>query len=435
MTGYSSRAFRGTAALAMAAALAGCTTGQVGVGPPVSSAAAGSFTLKFGVGTATIGTTLGKSIIGLNVTATFRQSNAQNATATNTPTLTGPATFKINNAPFHSITGITPGALEAAAAQAQQGNPYVPPTNALFATEFGVFGDGMDQLNLIDTQAFAIAFPGSIGYGFDGCGPQLDGTGPTSNGQTEGFEYTPMPKQVSLPCPGGGLGIPGVVQQSYYGGPPAWPAPQGYGQPTGFIGFPLGFLDFDDVTPVAGTYSLDVAYSINATATQYAHADATARLANVAPLAGFTTPVVSPQSDGSGLVTVNVPPGVTEALVMVVATACQLDPTTGVTLAPRHFSLLTRQIGPQSLLLSSKLGPPDSSGNPTDTFCTAADDQKPNASSNHSFTVSAVGFDYPAFEASYPQSTTPGPTIANAAGQADVTTSAPVTSDYSLTSP
>jgi len=31
--------------------------------------------------------------------------------------------------------------------------------------------------------------------------------------------------------------------------------------------------------------------------------------------------------------------------------------------------------------------------------------------------------------------TTPGPTIANAAGQADVTTSAPVTSDYSLTSP
>jgi len=43
--------------------------------------------------------------------------------------------------------------------------------------------------------------------------------------------------------------------------------------------------------------------------------------------------------------------------------------------------------------------------------------------------------DYPAFEASYPQSTTPGPTIANAAGQADVTTSAPVTSDYSLTSP
>ena len=192
-------------------------------------------------------------------------------------------------------------------------------------------------------------------------------------------------------------------------------------------------MDFDDVKPVAGTYKLDVAYSINADASAYAHVDASTTLASVAPLAGFGTPVLVPQNDGSGLVTVNVPAAVTEAVILINDDACQLLPN-GLT-SQRYFALLTRQTGPQTLLISSKLGPPDASGKQTDTFCTAADDALPNASTNHRAIVSAVGFDYPAFEASYPQSTTPSPIVANAAGRADITTSAPGGVDYRLGTP
>jgi hypothetical protein len=45
---------------------------------------------------------------------------------------------------------------------------------------------------------------------------------------------------------------------------------------------------------------------------------------------------------------------------------------------------------------------------------------------NISSIVAAVGFDYPAYESSYPFSTSAAPTISNARGQADVTTSYPL---------
>ena len=420
---------RATLTCAVVALLAGCSTGQVGVSPQVSSASSATvFTLKFAVGTATMQSASGASVIGLNTVATFRQPNAQNATASNTPTLSGPASF----AGMHSITGITPGQLAAAAANAASGIAYKPAADQIFGTAMGVYGDGFDQLNLIDIQTYAQAFPSLAGFGYDGCAPSLnDGVGQTVNGQTQGFEYTPVPLQVAEPCPQGVSPI--VPQTAYYGGPPAWPSPQGYGLPTGFVGYPLGFTDYADVKPVAGVYRLDVAYSTNGIATAYAHVDASAKLANVTPLPALAAPVVVPQNDGSGLVSINVPAGVTEAIVLVNDDSCQLQ-TSGIA-TQRYFALLTRQIGPQTLLLSSKLGPPDATGKPTDTFCTAADDALPNASTNHRLTASAVGFDYPAFEASYPQSKTPSPTIANALGQADVTTAAPVGVDYVLGTP
>jgi hypothetical protein len=410
--------------------LAGCTTGQVGVGPQPASGASSSFVLKFAVGTATIGTTLGTSVVGFNAVATFRQANAQNATAANTPTLSGPASF----AGMHSITGITPGQLAAAAATAaQNGVPFAPARDQLLGVKMGVFGDGFDQLNLVDIQTYDAAFPGSQGFGFDTCGPLLDGTGETTNGQTQGFEYTAIPLQVTLPCAEAGQGVPGIVRQAYYAGAPAWPSPQGYGLPTGFVGYPLGFTDFDDVKPVPGTYHLDVAYSVNAQASAYAHVAANATLTKITPLPAFATPIVAPQPDGSALVTLSVPAGASEAVVLIDDDSCQLS--AGGLTTQRYFALLTRQSGPQTLLLSAKLGPPDSSGNPTDTFCTAADDALPNASSNHHYVVSAVGFDYPAYEASYPMSTTPSPVVGNALGQADVTTSAPADVDYALGAP
>jgi hypothetical protein len=408
--------------------VAGCSTGQVGVGPSATVASSSNFTLKFAVGTATIATTTGSSI-GLNTVATFRQSDGQNATAANTPTLSAPTSFPASLGGMRSITGITPGQLSGGAALVQSGGKYQPPVDAVFGTAMGVFGYGFAQLNLVDIATLTAAFPTGF-FGFDGCANHLDGTGQTVNGAAQGFEYSAMPLAAS-PCLG--LGAFGVTQQPYYGGPPAWPSPQGYGLPTGFIGYPLGFADYYGVAPAAGTYALDVAYSINGNATAYAHVDATAKLTMTTPLPVFPAPSVAPQNDGSALVTVSVPVGVTEAIVLINDDACQLD-TSGTT-NQRYFSVLTRQAGPQTLLVSSKLGPPDASGNPTDTFCTAADDALPNASTNHRFTVAAVGFDYPAFEASYPQSTTPSPVISNATGQADLTTSVPTGVGYKLSAP
>jgi hypothetical protein len=49
--------------------------------------------------------------------------------------------------------------------------------------------------------------------------------------------------------------------------------------------------------------------------------------------------------------------------------------------------------------------------------------------------VQAVGFDYPAYEASYPFSTSEAPTISGMTGTADITTSYPVDSDYTISLP
>ena len=79
--------------LATLALAAGCTTNQVGVLPSASPANIAAATLQFAVGTATIAESNGGSFVGLNLVATYRQSNGEPATLINTPTLSGPADF------------------------------------------------------------------------------------------------------------------------------------------------------------------------------------------------------------------------------------------------------------------------------------------------------------------------------------------------------
>jgi len=400
-------------------AVAGCTTSQVGVLPRQSTAS--NFTLELAVGTATVGNIDGSSTVGLNVVTTFRQSNGQNATLVNTPTLSGPATFNGQG----SMTGVTPAQLAALA----QGLAS-PAPNAGFGASIGAYGDGFAPLNLADSQFYTVAVTDA---------GTCDGL--TDAGANDGIRYDALALPLAFPgCPTSQTGEPFTYFQ-YYGGPPAWPSPQGYGLPTitadgeYFRGYPLGFTDFYNVTPVPGTYSLGVAYAANPTDTKYVTVASSAMLASVAPLPEFEPPGVRVQPDGSAFVDVNVPAGVSEAIVLISTTACQTD-ANGNVLPTRYFSLLTRQDGPQTLFLSSSLGPPNAAGVPTDTFCTAADDALPSASGVHFYSAGAVGFDYPAFEASYPQSTTVAPVIANANGQADITTANPlVMVQYALTAP
>lgn len=400
-------------------AVAGCTTGQVGTLPAQHSLGAAQFSLKLAVGTATIANVNGTTQLGLNVVATFRQPSGQNATLANTPTLSGPASF--NGA--SSIAGVTPNQVAAAATI---GSGVAPP--GAFGSLIGVFGYGLAPLNLVDGAENQAAYAGDL------CDGVVEGGG----SDAIRYDALSLPLSLTIPC-FTTTGLP-YNEMQYYGGPPAWPSPQGYGIPdvpgaATFIGYPFGFTDFYDVAPVAGTYKLGVSYPTSPTGSAYATLNTSAPLNSGAGLPYFPPPAIQIQPDGSAFVSVDVPAGATEAIVSISATACFKD-ALGNELPVREFSLLTRQTGPQTLFLSSQLGPPGSNGQPTDTFCTANDDQQPNHSNGHIYSLGAIAFNYPAYEASYPQSNAPKPVIAGTNGQADISTASPqLEIGYSLAPP
>jgi hypothetical protein len=403
------------------AAVTGCGTGQVGQLPNQSTTSPSSFALGFAVGTARIATSSSASTVGLNVVATFRAPGGQNATLANTPTLTGPAKFPSGTPGVtqNSVSGVSPTDI-LAAANVKAGTP--PP--GAFGSLIGVYGYGFAPLNIV-----AIA-PNVTVYSSSGCDGSFESLDLVQNsGASIRYDALALPLDFALSCP---ISQPSV---QWYGGPPAWPASSGFGIPTGdpageyFHGYPFGFMDFDDVAPVAGAYTLNVAFGDSATGTQYANATASANLSTTAALPVIAPPVLTVNGDGSGTVQLTVPPGVTEAIVEIAASYCQQTAALS-----HYYSLLTKQTGPQTLVLSNNLGPVSASGTPTHTFCTAADDALPGAQPPpHRYAIAAAGFDYPAYEASYPQSTALSPTISNVAGQADVTTSTQTNGEYTET--
>jgi hypothetical protein len=239
----------------------------------------------------------------------------------------------------------------------------------------------------------------------------------------------------------------------YFGGPPAWPSPQGYGNYSYFVGYPLGFTDFT-ATPVAGAYTLSVAFPTSSDYSTFGTVTKTAQLPAAAiatPLAPFAQPSLQVNADGSGVVSVNVPAGTREAVITIVTNDCDL---TGRDLLGQnyhnHYALVTKTTGPQTLFLSPLLGPPAAAtGLPTHTFCTLADVQAYNAVVTANGTpgfmsfpitsvVAAVGFDYPAYESSYPFDTSAAPKITTGdghTGRADITTSYPLTVLTAVTVP
>jgi hypothetical protein len=126
----------------------------------------------------------------------------------------------------------------------------------------------------------------------------------------------------------------------------------------------------------------------------------------------------------TGSVSVNVPAGVTEAIVLI-RTACPATSTNAI--GASNYAIVTHAVGAQTLLFSANLGPPDSTGTPTATFCPTQSQSGGTGGTAYDATAYAVGFDYPAYESSYPFNVAQTPQITNATGQADVTTSAPAT--------
>ncbi len=266
----------------------GCSTGSVGQLPAQSGTNPATFGLGLAVGTARIATNSGGSVVGLNVVATFRQPGGQNATLANTPTLSGPATFGLNpdGTPSNALSGALPTDVLAAASSAGQ----APPPGDL-GSLIGVFGYGFAPLNIV-----AIA-PNQAVYGspknpYTGCDGIFEPN--TLISSSIRYEALSLPLDLNVTCNGTNQL---VTPFAWYGGPPAWPSPQGYGMPgpdptTGeyFRGYPLGFMDFDDVKPALGQYSLTVEYLNNPAGTQYSYAQATAALSNATALPVMPTP-------------------------------------------------------------------------------------------------------------------------------------------------
>jgi hypothetical protein len=479
---------RGTTLLAALLTVAGCSSSQTASLPPAATPnVAAASTLQLAVGTATIGIAGGASSVGLNVVATFRQPNGNNATNVNTPTLTAPPGMSFGPLLGNSnvITGVSPATMAALAAQA---NAFVPSATATaftlpvsfgdgFGPFVGVFGYGLAGDNLVSNSDFVAigskvsgqtnGFLGNFCAGFATAYAE-EATGAADGGFGLGAYYGNPPAvttpagttttsdlvrsaELALPIPSGTRKVESALctcpsacavgatfadpafPVQYFGGPPAWPSPQGYGNYSYFVGYPLGFTMFT-AAPKAGTYSLAVSYPTNATYTAFGSISKTAALRSLAPLPLFPQPVLTINSDGSGSVNVDVPSGVHEAVITIATNDCDLAGRNIQPVYYDHYALETEHTGPQTLFLSSSLGPPSTvTGLPTHTFCTVSDLQAGNAATGavqQSFplntSVNAVGFDYPAYESSYPFDMGAAPTISNAGGQADVTTSYPL---------
>jgi hypothetical protein len=166
------------------------------------------------------------------------------------------------------------------------------------------------------------------------------------------------------------------------------------------------------LSPVGGQYALSVLVPAGNTAQYTATASATLNPAIV-----LGVPTISPgiTEDGKGGLSGTVTPGSgsTETLVYV------RDVTSGLryTVGPIFGTAAT------TFTLPSFLGPCSTPGcGKTDTT--------PSLKPGDSYRVYAVSFDYPAFEAAPPISTTATPTITGSSGQADLSVSTSTSGTY-----
>lgn len=376
----------------VAALLAGCATNGGSQLPTTTVAPLDTNVLQLAVGTATIGQDGGA--VGLNVVATLRQPNGISGTLANQPTLTLPAGM--------TVPAGTPGAYGSntpnvdAGTSNISGSPQVPRNNAglvnsTLGTFTGVFNNGFGPFNCdqgcSSAYAYYIGNPNAtLGNGFnhsiyDGAfNPNGDPTQPLPFFSANPFDY--------------------VV------GPPAVKFFANGTQYSGFAGYSPGFTLFE-LTPALGQYNLSVL--VPATNVSPVTYKASATLSSATPLGAISATFAG---DGNGGATGNVtiPAGVTEAEVFV------YDSTSN-----EYFTAaLTGLTGPATVpySIAGNLG-----------SCTTNCPQ-PTFTSGDKLFYTVVGYDYPAIEASSPTSTTAKPAIANANGQADLTTGAITSATY-----
>jgi hypothetical protein len=382
---------------ALAVTSCGPSNGSNSPAPP-TIAPVQSNVLEFAVGTANIYGDLGTAggaMTGLNVAATYRQSNGTkpggSGSAVNSPTLTVagllPATAGAPDGNFSTIvTG--PGPTEADGSS-MTSTPQTGTNPTTFGVSGGVFGLGIEPFNYNQLGTPDSAAPYPV--------PVYDALAGTSGDPNQ------------LPAAWGGL--------------PAFNATgNGVGQP----GLSMGLDVFEGVTPVAGgVYSLAVSLPANTGTTGKT---ASFTLASAALLPAFTTPTATADGAGGESIPLTLPAGVTEAYVEIVdygpdpGAATQPAGCNGASAtAPVYYTIETSSSGTQTL--------PDTDGpGGSPSICTAAQNTTANGAptDGDAFTVQDIGFDYPWYEASYTTNAipdVPAPVITGGGGQSDITIS------------
>ncbi len=382
------------AALSLPAIAVGCGNGGASEPPVTSLDPASTSKLQFAVGVATLSYNNGQSVAhGLNTVLTLRQADGLSGTLYNVPQIIGPTSFNV-------LTSTETGSDVQSA-----------------GSDFGTNHITWSTLNQPQwtrgTRGQKASTTGAFGYGFCPCNSD---SGPV-NGTSPVFQAYSLPVYNNV-----------QDQEVFYGGPPAFPQADPAVLALGWQGYSLGFTDFA-VQPVIGVYHLYAAVPPAYTTPQNPTPSpnpggsptpppgvlaVSAQLSDLSGLPAFPIPAFAADGKGGGKVTVQVPGGATEALIVVKALRNSGTPG-DCTLAhtnDAYYTMVATHAGFSQLTLPDDIGPQTSTGQPSATICPEG-----------SYQVYAAGTDYPAYEASYPQNLAQLPRIRGSNGQADVTTS------------
>jgi hypothetical protein len=449
--------------VALTAILGGCSGGGSNGIPKISSTnPLTSGVLQFAVGTANLYGTAS----GLNVVSTYRQSDGLSNVLVDTPTITGPFTLPASapagNFRIAPNTGASVDAYSTLA-DAGSGSPSGPSVEEVAAggritgTSQSVHlgtpdCDQTTPCTVASATGGNVTIPPNTSTFGQAGGVFVNGISPgnsTTSGQSATYE--PYTEPLYDTTTGNGF-IP-------FGGPPAFdPNKDGLGlrdglsnlggpnATIGVLGIPLGISTFYGVIAAPGSYllSLQVPTGFSGTTPTYGTASKSASLTSTAKLGTITAPVLALDGKGGGTFTVAaLPAGVTEELVEITdmgdgsdaAETCQgplgatVD-TAGGGAGPVFYTILVK--APGTYTLADSIGPNTtvSSGvgtiTPSPSICTAAQNTTALEKTDvgDSYTVQAIGADYPLYESLYPNNKSQTPAIVGANGQADITISA-----------
>jgi len=441
--------------VALTAILGGCSGGGSNGIPKISSTnPLSTGVLEFAVGTANLYGTA----TGLNVVSTYRQSDGLSNVLVDTPTITGPFTLPAS-APAGNF-GVDP---YSTLGQAGSGSPSGPSVEEVAAggkitgTSQNVHlgtpdCDQLTPCTVPSANGGNVTIPPNTSTFGQAGGVFVDGISP-SNSQTSGqaASYEPYTEPLYDSTTGNGF-IP-------FGGPPAFdPNKDGLGlrdglgnlggvnNTLGVLGLPLGISTFYGVVARPGSYglSLQVPTGFSGATPTYGTVSKSATLTSTAELGTITAPALALDGKGGGSFTVAaLPAGVTEELVEITdfgdgsdaADTCQgplgatIDATGGGA-GPVFYTILVK--APGTYTLPDSIGPNTSVSSgvgtitPSPSICTAAQNTTAAGATDtgDSYTVQAIGADYPLYESLYPNNKSQTPAIVGANGQADITISA-----------
>ena len=393
--------------LALAVGLAACSSsGQNPLTPPTQANVAGNV-LQFAVGTANVYGDLagaGGALTGLNVVATYRQpagatDPGASGTAVNSPTLTLPGALPATAGSAGTVDATS--TIATGPAPSEVGKTAMTPTaqvgGSTTLSTFGLSG----QVSGLGIEPFNYTSGGA----------------PTTN-----VPYS-VPLYDTVAMDPNQLG-------AAWGGPPAFNytgivgSPVGNGTvPAGTSGISEGIDVFASVAPVGGTYTLSVSVPANTGTTTQAKSATLPAAPTVLPAFTPPVPALDANNDGGATFAVTLPVGVTEAYIQIVDIGPSVKGSSScngaLATAPIYYTIAVAASG--TVALGPLLGP-----GATPSLCTTALNTTANkaATPGDQFTVQGIGFDYPIYEASYPQSLgKPAPTILGGRGEDDITIS------------